>query len=92
MSPVKQLPRIILWLSLFALITGTLLVHPKNFTFHTPWIKAAYLLLIAFSLGILMLKKYIINPYLLRFSYFILLIILIFITHDAVTKTTFLPL
>lgn len=38
--------RILLWLLLFTTITGTLLVHPRHFTFHTHWIIAAYALVL----------------------------------------------
>lgn len=38
--------RALLWLLLFTAITGTLLVHPRHFTFHTHWIIAAYILVI----------------------------------------------
>jgi len=90
-------------LCLFAMITGTLLVIPKHFTFHTPWIQAAYLLLLCAGLGIfsliLLKKKRILKkgnePFsrkeraVWQFAYFVLAIVLIGIIHDAVTKTTF---
>jgi hypothetical protein len=85
----------LLFMSLLAMLTGTLLVYPKHFTFHTPWIIAAYTLLFLVMLGILFLfslkKKGIFNrPWNLRVTYFILGLLLLFIIHDAVTKTTFL--
>lgn len=100
-STVLQLNRfnkIILWFSLFALFTGTLLVHPKLFTFHTPWIQAAYLLLILFCTGIYLIKKGLtqhrqstrITHFVLPASYLILITILVFIIHDAVAKSTFI--
>ena len=84
-----SLNKFLLLLSLFAMLTGTLLVHPKNFTFQTPWIQAAYFLLFVYAVGIslfLILKK--INRWVGLFFYLILFTILILITHDAVTKTT----
>jgi uncharacterized membrane protein SirB2 len=80
-----------LYFSLFAILTGTLLVYPKHFTFHTPWIQAAYLLVTIFSLGILTLQKKNKIPRLIKlFSYLILIVILIGVIHDAVTKSTFI--
>jgi len=91
------LHRLLLWLSLLLGITGTLLVYPRHFTFHTPWIKAAYVLLFAVTLGILFLKRRISHlpptPTLAlarQGSYFFIILLLFLIVHDAVTKTTFL--
>jgi hypothetical protein len=79
--------KLILILSLVAAITGTLLVYPAHFTFHTPWIKAAYVLLGIFTLVILGLMRFKLK----KITLIILLaILLIFIIHDAVTKTTLL--
>lgn len=81
----------LLYMSPFLILTGTLLVYPKGFTFHTPWILAAYLFIIIFCAGIGFL---LINKNMTRWVrciiYLILLTILIFITHDAVTKNTFI--
>jgi hypothetical protein len=98
-----RLNKIILILGLFAMLTGTLLVIPKHFTFHTPWIQAAYVLLMIFGLGIaslaLLKKKRLFQKDRVisrkerlgwQVAYLILIIILIGIIHDAVTKTTFL--
>ncbi len=79
----KNINKFMLWISLFAVLTGTLLVYPKHFTFHTPWIEAAYILTFVFSLGVLLLTLLKRN---FLFVYFLLGIILIFIIHDAVTK------
>ena len=84
--------KILLILAPFALITGTLLVYPKQYTFHTHWILAAYALLGIFcSLVIfaLLLQKKFTSQWLWKTLYFILLGILILIVHDAVTKTSF---
>jgi len=90
---IKRLNRIMLWLLVFAVLTGTLLVYPKHYTFHTNWIQAAYILVFLFgtllSLLAVFRKK---RPWrwLSGISYFFLIILLIVIIHDAVTKTTFL--
>lgn len=90
---IKRLNRIILWLLTFAILTGTLLIYPKHFTFHTPWIKAAYVLVFLFggllSLLVVTRKKHQ-WQWLSGICYFVLIILLIGIIHDAVTKTTFL--
>ena len=82
---VNKINKILLVLCFFAALTGTFLVYPKHFTFHTPWIQAAYLLTLIVGIGIffLMTTK---NKW--RFFYFLLIMLLIFITHDAVMKTT----
>lgn len=94
---LNRLNTFILQLSLVAMLSGTLLVYPKHFTFHTPWIQAAYLFLILFCCGIFLLKISLKKIKITRGKqygctaiYFLLFTILIFITHDAVTKTTFL--
>lgn len=97
---INSLHKYILWLSLLVMLTGTFLVYPKHFTFHTPWVQAAYLLLILFCLGILLLQNQTKNTphisedkrFVLLCSYIFLLIVLTCITHDAVTKTTFFRL
>lgn len=86
-----RINNILLLFVFLALLTGTLLIYPKHFTFQTPWIMAAYLLLLVFSSGLLLLNK-------IKFKiqsvnkliYIFLFFVLILITHDAVTKTTFL--
>lgn len=103
---INRLNGLLLAMSFFALITGTVLVHPTHFTFHTPWIRAAYLLVVVFGLSVIALmslKKKRILPsqadkisgmqqWAWRFAYLALVIILILVVHDAVTKTTFLSL
>lgn len=75
---------ILLLFCLLAAVTGTFLVYPKHYTFHTPWIQAAYALTLLVSLGIgVMLAKKKSS----RLIFFILIVALILITHDAVTKT-----
>jgi hypothetical protein len=81
----------ILWLALFTMITGTFLVIPKHFSFHTPWIQAAYILVVLFGSGMMLLKRNIFTKiWVQRLIYVTLITILIFVIHDAVTKTTFL--
>ena len=90
---LTRLNRIMLWLLVLTLLTGTLLIYPKHFTFHTPWIKAAYLLVFlcgtVLSLLVILRKKRISNWY-RGASYLLLILMLIGIIHDAVTKTSFL--
>jgi hypothetical protein len=87
--------KVILYISLLALLTGTMLVYPKHFTFHTPWIQAAYILIICYA-GIIGLYHHYRNSFLFKYNpflfltYFILFILLILVVHDAVTKSTFL--
>lgn len=90
---INGLSIFILLCTVLAVFTGTVLIYPKNFTFHTPWIQAAYLFAIIFSIGVLLLmlcKQKLQNRWLLGGGYFFLLLILVFLVHDAVTKTTFL--
>ena len=91
-----------LLMSLFIVVTGTFLVLPKHFTFHTPWIQAAYLLTVIYIVCIavlILLKKYRLvkdesgkipksKQFLWRLAYIFLLLLLILVVHDAVTKTT----
>ncbi len=73
-------------MSVFALMTGVLLVYQTPYIFHTPWIQTAFILLSIFIIGILFsLYKKIDHP----FFYSILLILLILISQDAVRKMTF---
>jgi hypothetical protein len=78
-----------------AILTGTFLVYPTSFTFQTPWIRAAYLLCLIFTAGILLmtfLKRKLVTPkrYVWLIPYFMLTVILMGLVHDAVTKTTFI--
>lgn len=89
----RTLNKLMLLLAAGAAFTGTLLIYPKHFTIHTPWIKAAYVFVFAFVLGLVFLIKTQNHVKLARFHpiiYVALLVILVCITHDAVTKTTFL--
>lgn len=90
---IIQINKLLLIAVFFAVLTGTLLVYPKHFTFHTPWIQAAYFLVSVFVLMIVMLiffrKKQKIQL-LWGLIYFMLILLLVGIIHDAVTKTTLL--
>lgn len=83
------LQKIFLILGFIAFISGSALVYPSHFTFHTPWIMAAYLLLGTFALITLLLKK-IKNIKIATGLYILLFFILTFVIHDAVLKSTFL--
>lgn len=85
----------LLIISFFALLTGSLLVYPKHFTFHTPWIQAAYLLIIIYGIMVglfIAFSKKITQTWIWRCFYITLIVVLILIIHDAVTKHTFLNL
>jgi len=80
---------------LIAMLLGTLLVLPKHYTFHTPWIQAAYFFVGILFLAILLLasiikkKKNITQKHFWQGAYLFLIIILICIIRDAVMKTSF---
>jgi uncharacterized membrane protein len=95
---------IVVLLTLLAqLLTGSLLVHPRHYDFNTPWITAAYILLtVVVSLWILTIftrinhyrrvahNNFVSTPKRLHIYYALILIAVILIIHDAVTKYTFL--
>jgi uncharacterized membrane protein YozB (DUF420 family) len=91
---LKRINITLFCLGVFAILTGTLLVYPKHFTFHTPWIQAAYVLVVSFCLCvgamIFFPQKSYTRKSFLRGVYFILLMLLVVVIHDAVTKTTFI--
>ncbi len=85
--------KVMLGVAFLAALTGTLLVYPKHFTFHTPWIVAAYLLVGVFCLLVsvlLIIKNKQRDHWLWWWIYTMLPILLIAVVHDAVTKSTFL--
>jgi len=72
-------------------ITGCLLVYPKHFDFHTPWIQVALL-----ATGISLLPACLVfypsgrgSRWIRLVSCLLLVFILPIIVHDAVTKSTF---
>jgi hypothetical membrane protein len=87
------LNKMLILLSLFALLSGTFLVYPSGFTFHTPWVQTAYLLLFIFFLSagirITLIHK---SKWLQRTLYLILIALLMIAVMDAVTKSTFIIL
>lgn len=101
-TKLSSLNKLLLLLSLLSLFTGTLLVRPEHFNFHTHWILAAYYLLVIFILCIVLIlqlrKKYLLSNqamnakqrYVWRTLYLLLFIILLLITHDAINQATFL--
>jgi len=71
------------------MITGALLVHPQHFSFHTPWIQAAFLLSSLFMAGIILLMLFLPKKRGgLTAAYLFLLSLIVLITHDAVNKMT----
>src|SRR5690349_20257326 len=52
---ITRINKMLLVLAFFAIITGTALIYPKNFTFQTPWIQAAYVLATTFVIAIVLL-------------------------------------
>jgi hypothetical protein len=79
---------------LLLVFTGTLLVHPKHFSFHTIWIQVAYVLIILFGLALLLSRLFkkpgaAARRWAWAGLYLFLLLILFCIIHDAVTKLVF---
>ena len=87
-----RLNKAMLHTALLAMLTGTLLVYPKHFTFHTPWIQAAYLLVgfFCFVMVLLLIFKQKRNLKFLGVLYAVMFVLLVGVVHDAVTKTSFL--
>ncbi|HSW68838.1 MAG TPA: hypothetical protein VLI69_01600 [Gammaproteobacteria bacterium] len=90
---ITLLNQIMLWLLVFAILTGTLLIYPKHFTFHTPWVQAAYLFV--FLSGMLLSILIVFRKkrrwrWIWGMSYGLLIIMLVCVVHDAITKTSFL--
>ncbi len=103
LSRMKNSRRVFLQIGLLAGITGTLLIYPRHFTLHTPWIQAAFLLL-----GLFLVLVFFFAPK-SQIAVFestsnhpkaasgwlwyaltpILALILMIIIHDAVMKTAF---
>lgn len=84
----STLQKIIISMSVFAGITGSLLIYPKHYTIHTHWIITAYLLLTGFILLIIYAHKIRSRTIWLGFCT-LCLCLLIAIVHDAVLKQTF---
>jgi hypothetical protein len=93
--PLPLIHKRLLYISLLAMLTGTLLIYPKHFSFATPWIQAAYILVICYASIIALFNRYR-DAFLFKYqgiisiSYLMLIVLLIVVIHDAVTKSTFL--
>lgn len=79
-------------LAIISIVTGSLLIHPNHFSLQTPWIKAAYVLFGLFCT--LMTALILLHEKLSKgwrsILYCLLILCLLLLIHDAVTKTTFL--
>lgn len=95
-APKKMLSVNIDYLSLVIIIvlfiTASFLVIPKGYTFATPWINVAFtfltIVMIQMCIVIYLKVKKNCLKNLLTLNYGIMLIILVMIIHDAVTKHT----
>ena len=90
---IHRVPLYLLGMALFALITGTLLVHPKQFTFHTPWIQTALVSTILLCTTMIVFTVFFARTWKsfgIKVFYLVLLITFIAIAHDAINKTSFL--
>lgn len=83
----------------FLFATGSMLVIPKGFTFKTPWINAAYILLtVAAGLQVWLykIKQRLLDrgqfkvTIIMHSVFWLTVVIYIGIIHDAVTKMTYL--
>ena len=88
---------------LLAIVTGSLLVHQKGYSFGTPWIKAASIytgwLLVAWCGFALWRRRALRSEGISRLFlccfpiiYFVFFLVVGFVAHDAVTKMTELPI
>jgi uncharacterized membrane protein len=91
-NKIMRIHRGMLLTLVLAVATGSLMIYPKNFTLHTPWIQAAYLFTFLFGVGLLVLsfikKKYFYtrrSHWIIFYSF--LIAIIIFLIHGAVTKS-----
>lgn len=92
LSKLISINKNLIVISLFALITGTLLIYPKHYNFHTLWIQAAYLLIFIYIVSLTLatrLSAKISHSWLWRCFYLALVFLLTVVVHDAVTKSTF---
>jgi len=95
LAQCHKLNKIILSLLLCGMILGTALVYPKHYTFHTPWIQAAYLF-IAIVILMLGFLRYLIKRQMVKtrifwqLAYGLLIMMIGFVIRDAVMKSTWL--
>ena len=90
---LKRFNKFLLLLAPMAMLTGSLLVYPKHFTFHTPWIQAALLCSSLFMMIVLFLiifQNKIRSKFAISMIYVLLFAILLIIAYDTVTKNTFI--
>ncbi len=90
---VIRLNKGLVGLIFFAGLTGALLIYPRHFSLQTPWIQAAFLLVSVcwvVLLGLLAIRHKTYYRWVCGFVYVLLILILIGVIHDAVTKTTFI--
>jgi uncharacterized membrane protein YozB (DUF420 family) len=92
---IRRLNRIMMWVSLFALVSGILLVYPSKFNFHTPWIQVAFAGTVLFAgvIGVMnyLKKKFIFSQrWVWLVTYAALILILMLVIRDAVTRSTLL--
>lgn len=79
--------------AMIMLVTGGMLVIPKGYLFTTPWINAAFVFLtvVICQIGLSIYLKSHDNQKLNKFltlNYIVMIIIIVGIIHDAVTKHT----
>lgn len=102
-QPLLKSLQWITWLAVIVLAaTGSALVYPKGYTWSTPWIEAAYLFLALAVVGlwaVFRLKRAVLSASSRPWQWLsyhalnaVLLVILVVIAYEAVSKTTFLPL
>ena len=80
-----------------ACASGTLLVNSHKFSFYTSWIDAAYLLLsiitiltgLSFFIKLKIKNNYLKAIKISRIVYFLILILIILISRDAIMKSTY---
>ncbi len=94
---ITHIERGLIIMMTIGMITGAFLVYPKGFTFHTPWIRAAFELL---TMSIVLLgiqnlwrrKKTptTVSQRIFRLNYVVIIILMVLLTHDAITKHTWL--
>lgn len=87
---ISRLNRAMLLLTGIALMTGTLLVYPKHFTFHTHWIDVAYAAVLAVGALLIICSRVKISRSVSLLFYLFLIIIFLVVTHDAISKSTFI--
>ena len=88
-----RIDQLSLLLCVLLMITASMLVVPEGYTFTTPWINAAFIYLAVVMLQlvlacVLKVKKPPVSTWVLLLNYGMMIVILMGIIHDAVTKHT----